>query len=336
MSTEWRQEGDLRSTGVASEPLEALIAAGNRADVLSAVVDYADQVVRTDGVRVAQLTYRPGTAYHVLAHNRVGPDPSAAIVANPLSHPIVVEYIRTRFNGLVAMSDLLPGRQWSEHPLYRDVYRPVGLKYQISCALTDDGRAMHSLSLNRGGADFTRKERTRLLWFRNAVRSALTRVDNVNATEQALMALEESISGGRGEIIVITSDRQRVLYVSRQLKSEFATERNLAAAVHRALMKAELPLSETIGSGPTARVLRAHLTSAGIVAVVERATETILTTQERRVLAGMCTGCTTHALARGLGLSVRTVNKHIEHIYRKLGVHDRVSAVLAARAADLA
>jgi DNA-binding CsgD family transcriptional regulator len=34
------------------------------------------------------------------------------------------------------------------------------------------------------------------------------------------------------------------------------------------------------------------------------------------------------AIARQLGISPRTVNKHIENIYRKLGTHDRTSAVL--------
>ena len=56
-----------------------------------------------------------------------------------------------------------------------------------------------------------------------------------------------------------------------------------------------------------------------------------LTSRERVVLGVLSKGLTTGAAARRLGVSARTVAKHQEHIYRKLGVGDRVSAVLLAQ-----
>jgi DNA-binding NarL/FixJ family response regulator len=46
-------------------------------------------------------------------------------------------------------------------------------------------------------------------------------------------------------------------------------------------------------------------------------------------------GLTAEGIARRLGTSPRTVHKHLEHVYRKLGVTDRLGAFRAAQAAGL-
>lgn len=53
-----------------------------------------------------------------------------------------------------------------------------------------------------------------------------------------------------------------------------------------------------------------------------------LSGRERQVLALVTEGCTDRAIAHRLGVSVRTVHKHLEHAYAKLGVNDRTSAAL--------
>ncbi len=57
---------------------------------------------------------------------------------------------------------------------------------------------------------------------------------------------------------------------------------------------------------------------------------TDLTDREMRVLRLAALGRTTSAIARALDVSPRTVAKHLEHIYRKLDVTSRTSAVVAA------
>jgi DNA-binding CsgD family transcriptional regulator len=56
-----------------------------------------------------------------------------------------------------------------------------------------------------------------------------------------------------------------------------------------------------------------------------------LTSRERVILRLVAEGCTADTMARRLGISPRTVHKHQEHLYRKLGASDRLSAVLAAQ-----
>jgi len=54
-----------------------------------------------------------------------------------------------------------------------------------------------------------------------------------------------------------------------------------------------------------------------------------LTDREHQVLRLAAQGRTNQAIARSFGVSPRTVAKHLEHIYRKLGVTGRAAAVYA-------
>ncbi|WP_281689256.1 helix-turn-helix transcriptional regulator [Pseudonocardia thermophila] len=55
-----------------------------------------------------------------------------------------------------------------------------------------------------------------------------------------------------------------------------------------------------------------------------------LTPRELAVVTLLADGLTAAAIARRLTISDRTVHKHLQHIYAKLGVQDRLSAVLVA------
>lgn len=58
-------------------------------------------------------------------------------------------------------------------------------------------------------------------------------------------------------------------------------------------------------------------------------------TAERIVLTLLARGSTAASIGLQLRVSPRTVHKHQEHLYRKLGAVDRLSAVLLAQEAGL-
>ena len=72
----------------------------------------------------------------------------------------------------------------------------------------------------------------------------------------------------------------------------------------------------------------------GIVAEVEsleqRAAGAMLTDREQAVLVAAADGLTAREIGRRLGVSERTVTTHLNHIYRKLNVSSRISALSAA------
>jgi len=63
----------------------------------------------------------------------------------------------------------------------------------------------------------------------------------------------------------------------------------------------------------------------------EPAHDLALTGRELVVLKLLADGHTARGIARRMASSPRTIEKHLEHIYRKIGVHDRVSAVRLAQ-----
>jgi len=60
-----------------------------------------------------------------------------------------------------------------------------------------------------------------------------------------------------------------------------------------------------------------------------------LTQRELTVLALLAEGLTADAIARRLDISPRTVHRHLQHLYRKLGTTDRLATVLRAKALGL-
>lgn len=53
-----------------------------------------------------------------------------------------------------------------------------------------------------------------------------------------------------------------------------------------------------------------------------------LTKREKEVLDHLAEGCSNNAIALRLGISARTVQKHLQRIYAKLAVKSRIAAVV--------
>ncbi len=114
---------------------------------------------------------------------------------------------------------------------------------------------------------------------------------------------------------------------------------------HRAVLD-ELALTWSVGRGYAARLRVARHRrpfderDAALLDLVGPALERLvrsaavsdlpdsLTLQERRVLGLVAEGRSNNEIAAVLHVSCSTVRKHLEHAYRKLGVHSRLAAVM--------
>ncbi|ARU03601.1 DNA-binding response regulator [Comamonas serinivorans] len=74
------------------------------------------------------------------------------------------------------------------------------------------------------------------------------------------------------------------------------------------------------------------LTVTAESATVQRLRDAALTPRETEVLGWLAKGKTNRDIADILGLSPRTVNKHLEHVFEKLGVETRAAAAAIAAA----
>ncbi len=85
-----------------------------------------------------------------------------------------------------------------------------------------------------------------------------------------------------------------------------------------------------MGQTSTGETLVLLETEQAVSAVESRLKHAALTTRETEVLSWIAKGKTNRDIAEILSLSHRTVNKHLEHIYQKLGVETRAAAAAVA------
>ena len=103
----------------------------------------------------------------------------------------------------------------------------------------------------------------------------------------------------------------------------------LGVLAHREPVGRACPAELTEGpAGAALNALRKAFAGGGGPAQAER---TSLTDRQRQILALLSDGLTGQAIAHRLRLSPRTVGKHLERIYRRLGTSDRLTAVLRAQ-----
>lgn len=314
---------------------ERMFTARTRAELIDVAAAAASEVVSSDGVRIARARMESPVTYQVMARSGPAPDPSPSIVRSPLSSPLVAEYAHSHFDRWLSMHDLLPGGLWTAHPFYREVYRPLGLSAQITAPLYDTGNVVYALSLHRAGRDFDERERDQLEQFRRLVRSAWLRVQEAEAIRSFL----DSLCDQRGEdaLVVLTPDplSPRVVYCTEAMRSLLSRHAELwepikraGASVHNVGGRISTPVN------PALRLVAVHTGDAVVVRAVS-APFADLTERERQILTALATGRTAHAIGHQLGISEATVRKHLEHLYAKIGVHDRVEAVVLARHAGL-
>lgn len=165
-----------------------------------------------------------------------------------------------------------------------------------------------------------------------------THVRNARATRLAREAVDVA---GLGTVVL---DRQgRVAWRSPQatlwLEAAFGGDAAAVGWLSRALTQREaytaMPdnarlVARNMGqSGISESILVLNLAAAG-PAQTTRQPEVPLTPRETEVLSWLAKGKTNRDIADILGMSHRTVNKHLEHIFEKLGVETRSAATAIA------
>jgi DNA-binding NarL/FixJ family response regulator len=185
-----------------------------------------------------------------------------------------------------------------------------------------------------GGVDYVVKP----LCIPEVLARLATHVRNAQVTRLARQAVDVAGMGA-----VLLDGRGRVAWRSPQatswLSQAFAGQHNKPGAdldwLQQAVTQGEsvCPLSDGrqlhgrhVGqSGVSESMLLLRIVGQGTSALA-----LALTPRETEVLAWLAKGKTNRDIADILGMSPRTVNKHLEHIFEKLGVETRTAAVAAA------
>lgn len=218
------------------------------------------------------------------------------------------------------ISDLIGVREYHRRQIYADLYRPLGVEDQLGTLVQVDHQAIVGIVLNRGARTFTRADRTLLDLVRShlsaAYRGILAREDARERHAAAERVLELQ---GQGVAVL---DRDGTVLAASPLHGRWFRPGEAPAPGTYVRDHAELVVRRV--EGDPALLL---LDERRLVPDPERVRELGLTRREAQVVALAARGLTNPQIAAELVLAERTVHKHFENVFGKLGVHSRRAAV---------
>ncbi len=169
-----------------------------------------------------------------------------------------------------------------------------------------------------------------------------THVRNAQATRLAREAVDVA---GLGVVVLDGQGRMawRSPQATRWLEDAFAHAEAPAELAAAWLVQAQRDGEQTLALADGRQLLARHMGTSGLAesmlllsharpeaAAPRRLQQVALTPRETEVLSWLTKGKTNRDIADILGMSPRTVNKHLEHIFEKLGVETRTAAAAIA------
>lgn len=263
-----------------------------------------------------------------------------------LENPFVTYRQHTRDGSAIKISDFLTQRQFHRLGLYNELFRLVDKDYQMTVSLATPSQIEIQIGFGRSRRDFS--ERDRLLL--NLVRPHLVQAYQ-NA--QAIMGMQEQAAllrrtmemGTQGLVVLAKEGRVRLMTQQARawLSTYFGPPRradHLPDTLRAWITHQEIQLKDADDAPPPrtplvverngARLTVRHLCEADqCLLLMEELQTTVvsaslaplgLTRRETEVLHWVAQGKTNTEIGVILSLSSRTVQKHLEHIFKKLGV----------------
>ena len=276
-------------------------------------------------------------------------------------HPLVVHLKRTGDVPPLRFSDLLTRRQYRETTLYREAYRRFGVEFQLGFTLPSPTPGfVFGLAFNRKQRDFTEEDRLTFELLRPHLLQAYRNAELITRLREQALFGEQALEATHQGVIVLDA-QGRINFCSPNARVGLAAyfpaaKRAVNDQLPEALqqwVRQQGPPPVKNGKVPSPRqpltveradrrlVVRLVTDSTPgqhvLVLAEHRATlspEPLqrlgLTAREAEVLLWVTQGKTSPEVGVILGCSTATVNKHLEHIFAKLGVETRTAAALRA------
>ncbi|PRY14562.1 helix-turn-helix transcriptional regulator [Kineococcus rhizosphaerae] len=237
------------------------------------------------------------------------------------------------------VEDLCSPREWALNPMRRELLVPHGVPHALLTAhlTTVPGG---SPSIRCWGVNRSRPFRDEDVDALAAFEPFLRRAARDRAREALLLDLDHAVASGSGLLLF----RAGTLSYCNDEAAELLESHRVPVETVAHLSRDVLSATQPNGTLPTARgglrlrwrpALPGH--SALVVSEAPAASAELppLTPRQYSVLAHLSHGRTAVAIAHRLSVSERTVHKHLQNLYRTLGVNDRLNAVLVARSLGL-
>jgi len=247
---------------------------------------------------------------------------------------------------IVLLDAVMPGMDGFE--TCKRLKRDAGLGNVPIIFMTGLAETEHIVrGLEAGGVDYV----TKPIVVQEMIARIRVHLANARLTQSARAALDVSgryllAVNGQGKIMWATPQAQKLLSATLAADTEdefvlpdpiphWLNQAQQGKAGSKAAAMASFPGNEALRLqymgklGPNEFLLRLAK-DAGADTPAEFSSELGLTTREGEVLSWLSKGKTNRDIAQILGLSPRTVDKHLEQIYSKLGVENRTAAAAIA------
>jgi DNA-binding CsgD family transcriptional regulator len=303
-----------------------------------------------------EVDLRAGTVEALLSDPSVAPpDSEERFPSLAHQHPVIAYHERSGDWSAHAISDFLSVSEFHALELYQDFYASMGIEDQLALLLPPSDRII-GVAINREERSFRDRDRALLNAVRPNVAHAYETALSRTRASQLLAALGGAADDAGRAVVTLTRDRRIDAFTGRALvwlNAAFPPEGvvggRLPPQVNEWLVGAEgSSRSPALGDAGT-RLSAGHdgetLTVVFVPPAVpgeqdllvlehaldpfaeHRLTALGLSSREGDVMRLVAAGSTNARIAEKLWLSPRTVQKHLERIYRKLGVNTRAGAL---------
>jgi DNA-binding CsgD family transcriptional regulator len=225
-------------------------------------------------------------------------------------HPIVQHVAATHDTSARLISEFVSTRQFHRLELYADFFRPLGAE-DLLAVIVQASPVIIGVAFTRPARTFTGRDRALLDLLRPHLAAAYA---NVAARETLARGLD-------GRLVVRLARDGSIAEHNALLAAWFGeTPRQLEPGLYER-DAATLRVRRIDGDPPVLVLHERRFTPDP-----RRARDLGLTTREAEIVALAGRGLTDEEISRELFVSVRTVAKHLQHAYEKLGVHSRTDA----------
>jgi DNA-binding CsgD family transcriptional regulator len=334
-----------------------------------AAVDDTDQFARR-GVRLlGNLVASELTTLSVcdLANDRrsVVSSPAGAISAADraafdrhfIEHPLVRYHAIEHGRGTRRISDSIPFARFRHSALFAEYYRPIGIDHVIAMPLHVNDRLLVSFVLNRKGRDFSDHERALLDALAGSLGELYRHTAALDRARRAARGLGELMHSTRigtlrlgpgGEVRGFSprAAEQLLHFWGVRIRRGGKLPAELAAYLARPMRCTSIaatmpPLQRaTFDRRLTVRTYPAIDMAGGLLVLLDEEAKDLapptpedwpLSARQQQVLHWVAAGKTDRDISTILGISARTVGKHLQRIYERLGVETRTAAVMRLR-----
>jgi DNA-binding CsgD family transcriptional regulator len=269
-----------------------------------------------------------------------------------LQNPLVRHFNETEDTRAMMWSDLATVDQIRQTELYQEMFQPLGVESQMALVLPAPPGIIVGFAVNSGAEGFTERDRTVM----NTLRPHLAHCYRVIQLRRELTGLQRTLrsrgwtgalANGDG-IVEAVSDNARQLRedsgvtlaegepLPEPLRASFEAgvetyEPSLPAVLSRSTRISEEANGVAGWHVPGPVAPHVVIVQADIDASARRLQAAGLSPRQLDVALQLTEGGTNGAIAKRLGMAEGTLRKHLERIYRALGVSDRASAIARIR-----